>query len=68
MVYEKGGLPVFKNFIFISQLFVVPSLNVATTNDLGCVLFLFFFTMSRQSFAITCGQGESNVATLQEML
>ena len=55
MVYEKGGLPVFKNFIFISQLFVVPSLNVATTNDLGCVLFLFFFTMSRHS--------EINVAT-----
>ena len=41
MVYEKGGLPIFKNFLFISQLFVVPSLNVATTNDLGCVPFFF---------------------------
>ena len=46
MVYEKGDLPVFKNFLFISQLFVVPSLNVATINDLGRVPF-FFSTMLR---------------------
>ena len=39
MVYEKGGLPVLKKFLYISQMFVVPSLNVATTNDLGCVPF-----------------------------
>ena len=45
MVYEKGGLPVLKIFLYISQMFVVPSLNVATTNDLWCVP--FFFTMSR---------------------
>ena len=30
MVYEKGDLLVFKNFLLISQLFVVPSVNVAT--------------------------------------
>ena len=38
MVYEKGGLSVFKNSLFISQ--VVPSLNVTTTTDLGFVPFL----------------------------
>ena len=43
MVYEKGGLIVFKNFLFITQLFVVPSLNVTTTNDLGCVQFFFYY-------------------------
>ena len=45
MVYEKGGLLIFKNFLFISQLFVVPSLNVTKTNDLGCVP--LFSTISR---------------------
>ena len=40
MVYDKVGLPVFKSFLFISQLFVLPSLNVATTNDLEFVPFL----------------------------
>ena len=40
MVYEKGGLLVFKNFLFIGLQVVVPSLNVATTTDLGFVPFL----------------------------
>ena len=44
VVYEKVGLSVLKNFIFISQLFFVPSLNIATTNDLGFVP--FFSTIS----------------------
>ena len=39
-VYESGGLSVFKIFLFISQMFVMPSLIVATKIDLGFVPFL----------------------------
>ena len=34
-VYEAGGLSVFKNFLLISQMFVVPLLIVTTKTDLG---------------------------------
>ena len=40
MVYEKGGLSIFKNFIFIGPKVVVLSFNVLTNIDLGFVLFL----------------------------
>ena len=40
MVYEKDGLSFFKKFLFIGQMFVVPSLIVATKIDLGFVPFL----------------------------
>ena len=39
-IYEADGLSVFKNFLFIGQMFVMPSLNVATKIDLGFVPFL----------------------------
>ena len=39
-VYDADGLSVFKNFLFISQMFVVPSLIVANKIDLGFVPFL----------------------------
>ena len=49
MVYEKGGLTAFKKFLFISHCFVVPSLNVAITNDLGCVPFFFSYVVTFRS-------------------
>ena len=39
-VYEEGGISVFKNLLYISKLFCVPSLNVVVTTDLGFVPFL----------------------------
>ena len=39
-VYEADGLSVFKNFLLVGQMFVVPSLNVTTKFDLGFVPFL----------------------------
>ena len=40
MVYEVGGLSSFKIYLFIGQMFVVPSLNVVTKTNLGFVPFL----------------------------
>ena len=39
MVYEKGGFSVFKNFLFIGQMFAVLSLIVTTKIVLGFVPF-----------------------------
>ena len=38
-VYEADGISVFKNLLFISQMFVMPSLIIATKVDLGFVHF-----------------------------
>ena len=40
MVYEVGGLSGFKIYLFIGQMFVVPSLNVVTKTNLEVVPFL----------------------------
>ena len=40
MVYEAGDLSGFKIHLFINQIFVVPSLNVATKTNLGFIPFL----------------------------
>ena len=52
MVYEVGDLSGFKIHLFIGQLFVVPSLNVATKTNLGLFLSKFMLrhrkVMSRQ--------------------
>ena len=40
MVYKAGGLSSFKIYLFIGQMFVVPSLNVAKKTNLGFVPFL----------------------------
>ena len=40
MVYEASDLAGFKIYLFIGQMFVVPSLNVTTKTNLGFVPFL----------------------------
>ena len=40
MVYEASGFSSFKIYIFIGQMFVVPSLKIVTKTNLGFVLFL----------------------------
>ena len=40
MIYEASGLLGFKIYLFIGQMFVVPSLNVATETNLGFIPFL----------------------------
>ena len=40
MVYEADGLSGFKIYLFIGQMFVMPSLNVATKTNLRFVPFL----------------------------
>ena len=40
IVYEEGGLSDLKNYLFMGQMFVVPSLNVVTKTNLGFIPFL----------------------------
>ena len=43
MAYEASDLSGFKIHLFIDQLFIVPSLNVATKTNLGFIPFLILF-------------------------
>ena len=50
--YEAYDLSIFKNFLFISQRFVVLSLIVATKIDLGFVLFFFYIVLRHREIML----------------